>query len=67
MRISWMSPPPATPWILRPTINMAMSSAVAHMMDDTKKSATADRRIGLRPQISERLAQMLPLAAFPRR
>ena len=65
--ISWMRPPPAIPCMPRPVISMGIPSALAQMIDATKKRATAVRRIGFRPQISDKLAQMLELAALARR
>ena len=38
--------------------------ALAQIIEAPKNKATAERRIGLRPQISDRLAQMLELAAL---
>lgn len=46
---------------------MGIPLALAQMIDATKNRATAVRRIGFRPQISDRLAQMLELAALARR
>jgi len=42
-------------------------TAKAHSMELQKNSATAARRIGLRPQISESLAHIGPAAALARR
>jgi hypothetical protein len=41
-----------------------MLIASAQMIEAQKNRATADRRIGFRPQISDRLAQILELAAL---
>lgn len=64
---SCISPPPATPWNARPTIIIVMSTASAQMIDETKKSAAVPRRIGLRPQMSDRLTQMFDPAALASR
>jgi len=61
---NWRSPPPATPCRARPTISIVISNALAHMIELPKNNATATRWIGLRPQMSDRLAQIFAAPAF---
>jgi hypothetical protein len=55
---SWIRPPPAVPCRALPAINVCICWLKAQMMELPKKSAAAPKIIGLRPQISENLAQM---------
>jgi hypothetical protein len=48
-------------------INSSIVFAVAQMAELAKKMAKAARMMGLRPQISDNLAQMGPEAALARR
>lgn len=64
---SRIDPPPANPCSARPPINTAMVRAAAHKAELAKKMAQQTSMMILRPQISESLAQMGPLAALARR
>lgn len=53
-----MRPPPAVPWMARPAISIFILTASAQRMEDAKKTETATSRIGFRPHISEKRAQI---------
>jgi len=65
--VNCISEPPAMPCRALPTISTVISGAFAHIIELTKNHATEIKRIGLRPQISESLAQIGAAAAFARR
>ena len=46
------SPPPPIPWIVLPASNILTFTLTALMIDPTKKTMFAARRIGLRPKMS---------------
>lgn len=67
MLTSWIRPPPAAPCSARPTMSIVMLTDRAHMMELPQNSATAARRMGLRPQISDSLAHIGAAAALASR
>jgi len=56
------TPPPDTPCKARATISMPMLVERAQIMELAKYKATAIKRIGFRPHISENLVQTGPTA-----
>ena len=64
---SCIRPPLATPCNALAAINISMLFDKAHMSEPPPKIATAMRRMGLRPQMSEILAHMGAPAALARR
>ena len=62
-----INPPPATPWNVLPIINTFILPALAQKTEEAKNNASAARKIGLRPKISESLDQIGPEAALDRR
>ena len=64
MLTSSIRPPEAVPWMARPTMSIPILVATPQMIELNEKTATAARRRGLRPQISDSLAQIGPAAAF---
>jgi hypothetical protein len=62
-----IKPPPATPCNVLPTINNLILPALAQKTEEAKNNASAARKIGLRPKISESLDQIGPEAALERR
>ena len=62
-----INPPPAVPWNARPMINSCIVFAVAQTAELAKKMASAANMMGLRPQMSDNLAQMGPEAALASR
>lgn len=62
-----MRPPPPTPWIALPTINIAVLTLRAQIRLPTRKTMFATRMIGFLPQISLSLPHRGTEAAFARR
>ena len=50
-------PPPPMPWMARDAISIPMLTLSAHSSEPTQKTATANKRIGLRPQMALNLPQ----------
>jgi hypothetical protein len=67
MVVTCMSAPPAVPCKARPAMRIDMLEAVAQMIELAKNHATATNKTGLRPQMSESLAQMGAPEALARR
>jgi hypothetical protein len=65
--INGIKPPHATPWNVLPMIRTFILPALAQKTEEAKNNASAARKIGLRPNISESLAQIGPEAALERR
>lgn len=64
---SCSNPPPAVPCKARPTININILLARAHITELAANHVTAARRMGFRPQMSDSLAQSGAPAALARR
>jgi hypothetical protein len=65
--INGIKPPHATPWNVLPIIRTFILPALAQKTEEAKNNASAVRKIGLRPNMSESLAQIGPEAALERR
>jgi hypothetical protein len=64
---SCINPPPAVPWHARPIMSIFMVVETAQIIEVMKYIPTANRRIGLRPQISESLTHTGAAVALARR